>query len=190
MFTQTLLKNRLAYGFAGEKVTVTIDKEKFTFTGSDLDDKVTETRTAINADKVSPYQYAPLEAGLMPQKVVGQEKKVMKFQYQVLVPVERFTDNLPEQVIVTYNGKDLNLDFSDVMGTRKRLIPIKATHPTSLEDSKIESAVTFNFETLQQLITQFNGDIWLSINQSAVCISQVNVDYSLSYMFAAKITQQ
>jgi hypothetical protein len=193
MITQTLLKNRLASGFSSDKITVETVNNQFRFTGSKFDDTTTENIESLNQDKIAPYAYIMTEVGLVPYK--ADDKKTMKFVYQVQVPVDKFMDTLPEEVKIVFETKlevpegetepqrvsTLNLEFKDTTGSRVRPIPILATHgePKSC-------TVVFNFDVLQQLISLFTGNVWISVNDDAICISQMNKDYSLSYVFASK----
>jgi hypothetical protein len=193
MITQTLLKNRLASGFSNDKITVETTKEEIKITGSVLDDIVTEKLESVNLDKLAPYAYIMTEVGLIPFK--ANDKKSMKFNYQIQVPVDRFLDTLPEEVKLEFETKmekpegttedkrisTLNLNFKDTMGSRIRSIPVLATNgePKSC-------TVVFNFDVLQSLISIFTGNVWLSVNDDAICISQQNKDYALTYVFASK----
>jgi hypothetical protein len=193
MITQTLLKNRLASGFSNDKITIETTNEDIKITGSELDDKVTEKLESINLDKIAPYAYIMTEVGLVPYKV--EDKKTMKFIYQVQVPVDRFMDTLPEEVRIVFDTKlevpegetiakrtsTLNLMFKDTMGSRVRPVPILAT-----QGEPKACTVVFNFDVLQSLISLFTGNVWISVNDDAICISQMNKDYSLSYVFASK----
>jgi hypothetical protein len=179
MLTQTLLK-RLSSGFSGDKINITTDEEYWHITGAPTDDKVNEKLEAINQDKMAPYAYKATEVGLVPYKT--QEDKIMKFLYHVQVPTDVFAGALPNEVKIIFDGKALKLDFSDTMGSRERPVPIIAT-----QGELKPAEVYFNFEVIQQLVSLFTGNIWMSVNDSCVCLGQVNKDYSLSYVFASKI---
>lgn len=185
MATTTLVKDRLAYGFKGEKAKLFTDNENVYIQGEGTDDKVSEKLETLNRDKESPFKTQLTEVGLTPmrQKTKGSsEYELMPFSLQALVAVERFTD-LPtyEEVEFTYDGKELNLNLKDQLGSRTRQLPIK-----KIQGSSQPITVLYNMKLLQQLLGQFEGEVWISLNDGLIAISQTYKDYSLTYVLAAR----
>lgn len=177
MATATLVKDRLAYGFKAEKITFQTDKENVVITGSTEDDVVTEKLDEINHEKEAPFKSIMTEVGLLP--VNPETDKVMEFNLQALIDPSKFTD-LPQYEEVQFDFKDgkLVLHLKDALGTRDRPIPFKTTGTPS------DIKASFQFKTIQQLITQFDKEVWISINNRCICLSTKNKDSALTYAFS------
>ncbi len=194
MATESLVKE-LEYGFKSENATFSTDAEKVYVIGDGTDDKVDEMLTAIDKKKEASMNgklvhVKETQIGMIPY-TSPDETETIPFDLQALVSVERFGD-LPEyeQVSFVFDGSTLTMHFSTQLNGRHRTIPIEkyAVDNKQLEgDAKNTSTpitIAFNMKLLQQLVTQFENKIWLSINDGMMIISQSNKDYSLSYMGA------
>ena len=178
MANTQLVKNRLAYGFSGESITMRTDEEKVTITGGHKgDDTVTQKLDIINDERVSPFGVEKTSIGLIPTK----DGKKMEFAFTVLVPVETFKDSLPyEHAILTTNeAGEMFLNFKDETGSRER--PIIYKNPkANIKPTKI----IFNYKTFIELISMFSGEVWLSGHETKVVISQTSAEFSLTYAHA------
>jgi len=197
MTTLTLVKNRLSHGFNGEKVTFTTDKEYVTVTGEGTDDTIKEKLDEIVEEKIAAMNgkllhWAITQVGIIPY-TDPEETKFMPFDLQAMVEVARFSD-LPEYEYVNFvfDGKTLTMKLSDQLGNRTRPLPIK----NHAKENKIVEGLTigedkgpkfdyrYNMKLVTQLVSQFEGDVWLSFNNGMLIIGQKNKDYSVSYIAA------
>jgi len=172
-----LIKQRLAYGFGGESITMRTDEEKVTITGEKNDDIVTQRLDTINDEGVSNFSVEKTSIGLVPTK----EGKKTKCDFTVLVPVEIFKDSLPyEHAILTTNeAGEMWLSFKDETGSRRR--PIIYKNPkANIKPTKI----IFNYKTFQELISMFSGEVWISGSGVIILISQTSAEFSLTYAHA------
>ena len=192
MATESLVKE-LSHGFKSENAALTTDAEKVYIIGDGQDDKIDEMLTEIDKKKEAIMNgklvhVKETAVGMIPY-TSPEETETIPFNLQALVSVERFSD-LPEyeQVTFVYDGSTLVMHFSTKLNGRHRNIVIEkyANNNEPVEDGKQSTAITigFNMKLLQQLVAQFEGKIWLSINDGMLLISQMNKDYSLTYMGA------
>ena len=181
MLSRDFYINRVSYGYNNsEFVTVRTDKENIYLSGDANDDKTHNKLDAISHDNNTPGIVGKMTSiGLIPEL----NEKLMTFDFTLLVPIDKFTSKTSyKDAVLDFNGKELNLRFSDETGGRDRPVPIK--------DSRGEGkAVTipFNFEDLKRMMSQFSGEVWLSCDKKKIVMSQVNSDFALTYCLSPKI---
>ena len=195
--TSSLVKDRLAHGFKGEQVTFSTDKEYVWIKGEGTDDTVKEKLEEINEECIASMNgklihYTDTDVGIIPY--TNPEKTAfLPFDLQAQIEVARFSD-LPEgeHVKFSFDGKNLTMFIEDQLGSRTRPLPIlghakenKIVEGIAVENKGKPIDVMFNMKLIQQLISQFEGNVWLSFNAGMVAIGQKNPDYSLTYIGAA-----
>lgn len=175
-----LIKKRINFGFTGESITLKTDNEKVIITGQQKDDKVTQKLDAISHEKDAPFDVEETRIGLIPKK----GDKQMSFAFSILVPVESFTDDLPDEVatLIVDENKNFSLNFEDETGTRSRPITYKSTNIT--QEMIQPTKIIFSYKTFRELCSMFKGEVWLSGDESKLIISQTNTDFSLTYAHA------
>jgi len=186
--TLSFVKERLGYGFKGEEVTISIDKTKVYADGTD---NVDETRQAITKELLeakAPYTVTMTDIGLNMTPSAEMANQSL-FNLQALISTESFAD-LPtyDTVIFETDGKSITLHLGDQLGSRKRPVPIKQYALNSVPQATPVGTplrAKFNMKILQQLLSLFDGDLWLSINGGAIVLSQKQPDYALTYVIAA-----
>jgi len=199
--TESLLKERLAYGFKGEKVTLWTDDEYIYIEGEEKDDKVKEKLTETNippfplpvvVDKntgLTTLRRKRDENGNIITKEDGSpELEPMPFAVRVLIPTSLFSD-LPSpsthpNVKIEFKNQEGYLKLEDVLGSRKRPV----VYSKGLEVNDL--SVTFDLELMQRIMSQFTGEVWLSLSESFAYISQKNKDYMLTYLMGAKYEEE
>lgn len=191
--TKSLVKERIGKGFKGDKVTFRIDdaEQKVFVEGTGEDDVVEEKLTDPDLERVANVKGKQIstylsKVGLLPY---GNPETKMKipFSLQALVAQDKFTDLDAEQAELEFDGKKLTMYISDQMGKRTRLVPIKKYAENGEIVEKVFGqpvSVTVNFKLLKQHIIQFEGDVWLNINDGMIIVSQANKDYNVSYLQA------
>jgi len=186
VFTLSLVKERLAYGFKGEEVTMHTDAQKVYLTGTTKDDTADEALTAVTTEMIeakAPFSVAMTDLGLVMDKLSE------PFNLQALISQDTFAD-LPVYETVTFDtdGKSLTMYLGDQLGNRKRPVTIKQyanANKPQVEPVGTPLKVTYNMKLIQQLINIFDGDVWLSINGGALVLSQKQKDYALTYVISA-----
>jgi len=183
MASASLIKDRLAYGFKGEKIMLQTDAENVIITGEGNDDVASQKLEAVNEEKVAPFKCAMSDIGLLPAKMV------QPFNLQALISVESFNDLPPlEYVQFDFDGKELKINLADPLGKRSRKIPIKSYAKDNIPIKEAYGTpvkVSFQTKILQQLIGMFEGDVWISLTNGNISISNKTKDYALTYIVGA-----
>ena len=88
--------------------------------------------------------------------------------------------NLPkaEEYLFRCDGKRLEVIVEDVGKYTKKIVP-------NIENSMDEVEVKFNAAYYGKVSNQFNGKVWLSLNEDAAVFSQKKDDCMLTYMLGA-----
>ena len=101
MATIRLIKDRLAYGFNGVKMSFTTDETDIYLVGEDTDDNVKEKLVVVDKNLVSPFSAQPSDLGLLPMHKKKDQKtnqpteelELMPFLIQHLIPVNKLSSN-------------------------------------------------------------------------------------------------
>jgi hypothetical protein len=192
--TLSFVKDRIAYGFSGDELTITADATKLYADGTD---HIDETRVGLTKELLeakAPLTSSMTDIGLnlIPsQEVAEQMAKTGQhlFNLQALISTEAFSD-LPsyDTVIFDTDGTNLTMHLGDQLGNRKRPIPIKQyalNNTPQASPAGTPLKVKFNMKLIQQLLSQFDGDVWLSLNGGSMVLSQKYPEYCLTYVIAA-----
>lgn len=178
MVNETLIKE-ISYGYSGEKVYITITENEIQIKGDSKDDTVKIKIDAVNDEKRSPNSASTSDIGLLPNKINTDEP--FTTICQIKTTVEALTKKIStENLNLTYENEVLKITLSDEIKSRERPLPVLQT-----TDKKQPFNLKFNTDAFQSLISQFTGEIWISINDLGIVFSQKNNDYSLSYALAS-----
>lgn len=188
--TVTQIKDRLGFGFSNaEKITMTLSDDKVIFDGGTKGDVSNETKQTPKRDLITPFKSEITEIGIIPlmPKVHGNPEagyNSFPFQLQAQIPISIFSDIPASDEIDLYYNKEtqqLHFELSDILGSRKRTIPIKQIfgEPQDLH-------IKFHYRTFEQILKQFNGDVWFSMSENLAVISTTTKDYSLTCILGAR----
>lgn len=174
MITKTLI-DEVNDGIKADKVKLEITPEHFIMSNP-AEGHIRVKIEAIDGEKKAPFSMAKTEVGL----VAALDGKLSAFNAQMLVPVDKFLGFKDVEFIrMIFDGQELRLEADKELSDKLQKVPIKRILPNAKPFNMM-----FQFDTLKSLISEFKGDVWISLNDTGISISQINEDYMLSYMFA------
>jgi len=164
--TKTLLEP-LNTGFKDEKVEVFTDQNHIIIKGK------TETYNEPLIDRevgTIPFTMVMSELGRVPEK--------LNAKVQVSLKAEDLNLPTAEKLTFTCDGESLKVSIKNIGEYIKTLKP---TRKNVMEELK----VSFDGAYFGAVVSNLDGEVWLSMNEGAVVFSQKTKDYTLTYMLSS-----
>jgi hypothetical protein len=115
----------------------------------------------------------------------------MAFNVRVLVPSDILND-LPStgtiQIVFEKEKGQLMISLFDELGERHRTL--KASKWSDVIPDPTDIQAKFDLGMIQRIIGQFEGEVWLSLNNIALYVSQKKKDYLLTYILGSKVEER
>jgi len=179
MITKALM-DEIDTGYTAEKINFETTDEHIVIS-EPSEGRVRVQIEAVDKSKITPFELVNTEVGIVP----GLDGKKSSFIAQMLVSTDKFMKVKAENVTLVFDGTEFTLELTKDLSDRTQ----KVTIVRLLPDAK-PFRLEFILATLQGILSQFTGDVWLGINETGVCVSQKNADYSLTYLLGRLTEKQ
>lgn len=163
-----------------------LDTMKTSFKNDEKIEVRTEKDKIYLQGKLERYEEPLIEAepsefpiDFMTHKTMGLLPKDLDPVVQILVKSD-ILSGLPKSdtLLFTCDGKQLSVVVEDVGKFTKVITPSKKKVLGDIE-------MSFGSEYFNKIINQFTGDVWLTLRQDAMILSQRSKDYMLTYMLSS-----